>query len=195
MAVAALVERLLTTDESPAVEVPAGNATNVGFKDLAGQLRGALDQFSGVRLVPFWVVGTLVFGYILLIGPVDYWLVKKVFKRMELTWLTFPTIVVTVSLAAYLAAYWTKGNKLLVNQVDLIDIENSSGQLRGTSWLNVFSPTTSTYDLTLATPLPSLPRQVVLDCCFLARLAGRRLPGRPCRPHMPDRVCSRSRIR
>ena len=37
---------------------------------------------------------------------------------MELTWITFPTIVVTVSLLAYYAAYVLKGNDLLVNKVD-----------------------------------------------------------------------------
>ena len=35
---------------------------------------------------------------------------------MELTWITFPTIVVTVSLVAYYAAYMLKGNDLLVNK-------------------------------------------------------------------------------
>ena len=40
---------------------------------------------------------------------------------MELTWITFPTIVVTVSLVAYYAAYLLKGNDLLVNKVDVVD--------------------------------------------------------------------------
>ena len=38
---------------------------------------------------------------------------------MELTWITFPTIVVSVSLLAYFAAYRLKGNDLLVNKVDV----------------------------------------------------------------------------
>ncbi len=69
----------------------------------------ALDQFSGVRMVPFWVVGTLIFGYILLVGPIDYLLVRRVFKRMELTWITFPAIVLVVSVGACAAAVGPRG--------------------------------------------------------------------------------------
>ena len=46
---------------------------------------------------------------------------------MELTWITFPTIVVTVSLVAYYAAYMLKGNDLLVNKVDVVDIDQAAG--------------------------------------------------------------------
>src|SRR5262249_41220190 len=81
-----------------------------GVSDLAGQLRAALEQFPGVRLIPFGWVAFFIFLYILLIGPGDYFFLKKVLKRMELTWITFPTIVVTVSLIAYYAAYVLKGN-------------------------------------------------------------------------------------
>ncbi len=51
-----------------------GQVTTTGLTDLVGQLRGALDQFVGVKLVPFSLVALLVVGYILLIGPVDYFL-------------------------------------------------------------------------------------------------------------------------
>ena len=89
-----------------------------GVTDLSTQLRAALEQFPGVKLIPFGWVAFFIFLYILLIGPGDYFFLKKVLKRMELTWITFPTIVLTVSLIAYYAAYVLKGNDLLVNKVD-----------------------------------------------------------------------------
>ena len=47
---------------------------------------------------------------------------------MELTLITFPTIVLTVSLVAYYAAYLLKGNDLLVNKVaDIVDIDQQTG--------------------------------------------------------------------
>ena len=86
-------------------------------------VRRSLDQFQGVTLIPFgWVAG-FIFLYILLIGPGDYFFLKKVLKRMELTWITFPTIVVTVSLLAYYAAYVVKGTDLRVNKIDVVDID------------------------------------------------------------------------
>ena len=86
-----------------------GQLYQSGVSDLSTQLRQSLEQFPGVQLVPFGWVAFFIFLYILLIGPGDYLFLKKVLKRMELTWITFPTIVVTVSLLAYYAAYAMKG--------------------------------------------------------------------------------------
>jgi len=126
-----------------------GRMFQSGVTDLAGALRKALEQFPGVRLVPFGWVAFFIFLYILLIGPGDYLFLKKVVKRMELTWVTFPLIVVTVSLVAYYAAYVVKGNELRVNKVDVVDVDQTSGALRGSTWVNVFSPQNRDYDVAL----------------------------------------------
>ncbi len=124
-------------------------ARNYGISDLAGQLRGALDNF-GIDPISFFQVALLIFVYILLIGPGDYFFVKKVLKRMEWTWATFPTIVAVVSLGAYGLAYWSKGADLRLNQAEIVDLDVESGLVRGTSWLNVFSPRTASYDVSVA---------------------------------------------
>ncbi len=69
---------------------------------------------------------------------------------MELTWITFPIWVVLVSAGAYALAMYTKGDELRLNQVDLVDVDVQSGMARGTSWLNLFSPQSQTFDLGLA---------------------------------------------
>ncbi|MFZ1934739.1 MAG: hypothetical protein WCB27_12085 [Thermoguttaceae bacterium] len=120
-----------------------------GFTDLAGQLRSALDQFKGVQLVPFWLVAGLIVGYIILIGPADYFFLRKVVRRMEWTWLTFPLVVVLVCFAAYVLAYKLKGNQFRVNQIDLVDVDAASGQTRGATWLNVFSPRMESFNFTV----------------------------------------------
>lgn len=129
--------------------VMGGRIYQSGVSDLASTLRKALDQFPGVRLVPFGWVAFFIFLYILLIGPGDYFFLKKVVKRMELTWVTFPLIVVTVSLVAYYGAYVVKGNELRVNKVDVVDVDQEAGILRGSSWVNVFSPQNRDYDVAL----------------------------------------------
>ena len=106
-----------------------------------------------MQLVPFGWVAFFIFLYILLIGPGDYLFLKKVLKRMELTWITFPTIVVTVSLLAYYAAYAMKGTTLRVNKIDVVDIDQAAGLARGRSWMNVFSPQNRDYGVSVV-PLP-----------------------------------------
>ncbi len=146
----ALLARLLDRPSNLADDDPLrrqGRVTWLGLTDLSAQLRGALDQFAGIELIPFAVVAGLILAYVALIGPVDYWVVTKVFRRPELTWLTFPLIVLVTCLGAYGYAVWKKGSSLRANQVDLVDVDLASGLVRGTSWANVFSPQASSFDV------------------------------------------------
>ena len=120
-----------------------------GYSDLAGQLRSALDRFGGVRLAPFWLVAALIVAYLLLIGPGDYFFLRKVVGRMGWTWLTFPLVVLLVCLGAYILAYRLKGDQIKVNQADLVDVDAASGLMRGATWLNVFSPRMESFDLAI----------------------------------------------
>jgi len=125
-----------------------------GYSDISGQLRSALDEFSDVQIAPFWLVAALVLVYILWIGPIDYFLVKRVFRRTELTWITFPLAVVLFSVGIYVLARAMKGNDLLVNQVSLLDVDAERNWVRGTTWLNVFSPRVATYEVEVVPRLP-----------------------------------------
>jgi len=134
-------------------------------EDLSSHLRNSLDkQFVGVQVVPFGLVALLVGGYILLIGPGDYFFVKRILRRTELTWLTFPLIVLGVSAAAYGIANRMKGDQIRVNQVEIIDVDlsgddamgnntpgnNTSGNFaRGTVWTHFFTPQVSEFNLSL----------------------------------------------
>ena len=124
-----------------------------GYNDLAGQLRSALDLPRDVHLVPFFVVALLVIVYILLIGPGDYFLLRRLGRGMQWTWITFPAIVVLFAAGAYVAAYWLKGDQLRVSQVDLIDID-AEGTARGASWFSIFSPRGESFDLSMRPRLP-----------------------------------------
>lgn len=121
--------------------------TQSSVNDLSGRLRETLEQFPGVKLIPFGWVAFFIFLYILLIGPGDYLFLRKVVKRMEFTWITFPLIVLVVSGAAYWAAYRAKGTELRVNQVDVVDVDIPAKRVRGASFVNVFSPSNRDYDV------------------------------------------------
>ena len=93
-----------------------------GTEDLVSSLHRQLDNFD-VKIVPFGWVALFILLYIIVVGPLDYLLLKYVFKRLEWTWITFPMVVFAVSFAAYFTAYAIKGKELRINHVDLIDFD------------------------------------------------------------------------
>jgi hypothetical protein len=148
-----LFEKLLnrkSDDDASPESGGLGAVSTLGFVDLAGQLRGALDQFSGVRNVPFWLVALLITGYVVCIGPLDYFLVKRLLGRMHATWITFAASVILFSAAGVALAYGLKGRELRVNQIDVVDYDGETNLVRGTTWANAFSPANDTFDLSLA---------------------------------------------
>jgi len=150
-----LLDKLLRRSRRPVTESEdgtLGQVTTLGFSDLSGQLRGALDQFEDVPLVPFWFVALLILAYILCIGPLDYYVVRRVLRRPEATWVTFTLTVVAFSVGAYVLAERLKGTELRMNQVDLVDFDAEGGLVRGTSWQTIYSPDSAMYDLSLTPP-------------------------------------------
>lgn len=153
----AVLDKLLNLpDESLGTDQE--NYYYAGEADLSQTLQERLDatlETSGIRTPPFLMIVGLVVLYILLIGPGDYFLVKHWLKRMEWTWITFPAIVVATCVGAYVLAGRMKGNELRVSQVEVLDVDTTSGLTRGTMWTHVFSPAPDSYTLTLAAQSPS----------------------------------------
>lgn len=108
-------------------------------------LRNHVDTFDGVPVISFGWVALFIALYTLLIGPVEYLFLKKIVGRLELTWISFPIIVISVSAAAYFTAYAIKGNDLKINKVDVVDVDPASGRVYGRSWFTVFSPRIDSY--------------------------------------------------
>src|SRR5207249_3302817 len=71
---------------------------DMGASDLTSDLQRTLEIVD-VDVVPFGFVAVFIILYIIVVGPVDYFVLKYVFKKLEWTWITFPTVVVAVSVA------------------------------------------------------------------------------------------------
>ena len=123
-----------------------GQVTHLGYEDLAGQLRSALDQFPGVTRIQFsWVAGLLAV-YVLFVGPLDYLLLKR-FDRLTWTWLSSILIAIVFCGLAYGAMHRLTGRDVHVNYVDLVDVDLDQGVLRGSMWTHVYSPATERFTL------------------------------------------------
>ena len=141
----------LTVDQRSGEEVESvgGRVSHLGFSDISGQLRTALEQFPGVILVPFAVIGLFAACYVLLIGPAEYYWLSQLQDKMHWTWLIFPTIVMGICALSMLLVNQWKGSQPRVNQVDLIDWDAVSGSVRGLNWSHFYSPNPVAFDCEL----------------------------------------------
>lgn len=117
------------------------------YGDLAGQLRGTLDQFSTTGQVPFSAVAALVLALIALIGPLDYWLINRWLGRPLGGWITFPLMVLGFSAGVL----WWRGSieETAARQVTVVDIDSATGFGRGFAWTQVYSGQAREMDLRL----------------------------------------------
>ena len=137
-----LVAKLLGANERPShQEHREGHALmQLGYNDLSGQLRSALDQFENVKDISFSFIMILLVVYLVVVGVGDWLLVHKLLKRPLLTWITFPCWVILFCTIAVVISRQTKVDHIIVNQTELIDIDTVSGNARGTAWFGLYSP-------------------------------------------------------
>ena len=98
----------------------------------------ALSSFSRANPLPLGTV--LLFGviYLLLIGPVDFFLGRKVGKPM-LTWVTFPAIAIAFSVFAALLISFSKAGDTEVRCVEVVDVFGGTTSVRGSGWCAMWS--------------------------------------------------------
>ena len=125
------------------------SVSDFGYKDLIGQLRVPLDRFRDVQFVKFAMIALLIGLYILCIGPGDYFLLRKLFKKMELTWITFPLVSLIFCGLAIGISRATRPDTIKINQLEIIDIDTINGEVRGSVWGNLYSPTGQTCSIGL----------------------------------------------
>jgi hypothetical protein len=152
---------------SPKAPLPQTNpqlgGMPVGYADeLSINLKSGLETFQEIPVISFGWVALFILLYIVVVGPLDYFILKKLFKKLELTWITFPAVVIVMSLGAYFLAYFVKGDDLRINKIDLIEYDlHGSGQVYGTTWFTIFSPRMQTYTLTVEPAAPAWARKAV----------------------------------
>tara|TARA_Y100001968_G_scaffold135101_1_gene123265 strand:- start:1008 stop:3197 length:2190 start_codon:yes stop_codon:yes gene_type:complete len=137
---------------------------HAGYQDLSGQLRAAMEKFDSVTPVRFiWIAALLAF-FVLLIGPLDYYVLER-FNRYQLTWVTFPVAVILIGVIVTVMSNTLPGDSPLINQLHVVDIDAESGEVRGTDYLAIYSPEVSAFDVQLqmksGAGIPEIHREFV----------------------------------
>jgi len=125
----------------------SGAMLQLGYNDISGQIRSALDQFDGVRIVHFSVILIILTAYWLVIGLFDWYIVHKVLRKPIVTWITFPLWIVLFSLLTYVLAAPGRPGEEKHNRLYLVDTDYEHDVLRMSIWNSVYSSTDRLIDL------------------------------------------------
>jgi hypothetical protein len=111
---------------------------------------GAMIDSRQVRKLPVPYLLALLVAYLVVIGPLDRWWLKKI-NRPMLTWITFPLYVVLFSGLIYLIGYKLRAGEREWNEFHVVDVlpsgTGSGAELRGRTYASLYSPVNQTYKL------------------------------------------------
>ncbi len=126
---------------------PQSDLNPTGVSDLQTQLVNTLDQFPEVIRPSYWVVLGSTLLFLLIVGPLDYWLVHRLLKRPQWTWLSLPVWILLGGLVGLSVANRTGGTQVLTRQLDLVTWDATEGAARLDSWLAIYSPEHHRYEV------------------------------------------------
>lgn len=119
-----------------------------GFDARVNQISLMQDalQLPSIQLPPTSVLAAFLFAYILVVGPVNYLVLRRL-GRLEWAWLTIPLTVIVFTGGVFLAGFGLRGGQAQLLQVAVV--QGAEGEPRGvtTSYLALFSPIRGTYTL------------------------------------------------
>jgi hypothetical protein len=122
-----------------------------GYNPGSGQLRLADAPYAIPQLdIPaFYIVAVFLLAYIVVLVPVNYFVLKAKDKK-EYAWLTTPAIVLVFSIGAYMIGYGFKGGRTLVVKAGLVETYAGQDSAASLFYAGLFSPRKTSYDVKLA---------------------------------------------
>lgn len=115
-----------------------GRISSSGVSDLATQLATVSDAVPSANRWSTWSVMLLMVVFLLVIGPLDYLFVVRIVKKPQLTWLTFPALIIASCL---LAVSWVghRESSVVIRQTHLVDVAQPGARqtVRVRSWNSI----------------------------------------------------------
>jgi hypothetical protein len=116
--------------------------------ELSGFMIQALSNLPSLDVPGAELLLALLAAYILLIGPVSYFALRRLDRR-ELAWVTAPLLVVIFSTGTYGLGLSMKGSDIIVNEVSLVRATPDATTATVSTYAGVFSPSRASYDLSV----------------------------------------------
>jgi hypothetical protein len=117
-----------------------------GYGQSADGIFGAMIDSRQVHKLPIGWLLLLLLVYLLVIGPLDQWWLKRIGKPM-LTWITFPCYVILFSLLIYFIGYKLRSGEAEFNELHVVDVlrNGDRAELRGRTFASIYSPSNQKY--------------------------------------------------
>jgi hypothetical protein len=113
-----------------------------------GQLVQAVYQLPALALPPTSGLLLIIAAYILIIGPINYVVLKRLDRR-ELAWITMPVLVLAFAAASFGYGSILRGTDVVVNEVAIVRGAPDATEATAQVYFGIFSPTRSTYQVNL----------------------------------------------
>jgi hypothetical protein len=125
------------SDESMNYNMNHGHAS-----DLLGRqgIAEYLVDIPGVAPLPLSWLFAFSLVYLICIGPLDYFVLKRIGKQ-PWTWVTFPVYIVLFSGVAMVGTAISKGDQAMIKRLEIVDVLPGTNLVRGTSHLSIFATT------------------------------------------------------
>jgi hypothetical protein len=125
-----------------------GNYFNpYGSYGVSDTLANSLGEFPKVKPISFTFVVIFLLIYVVLIGPVDYFVLKRL-KHLEWTWFTFPAVALVATGTAFWTISSTRTARIYINQLAVMDWSADGRSERTHDVAVLLSPTNQRYDVT-----------------------------------------------
>ncbi len=125
--------------------IPQRTANGTVIFDDSQILQGVVSLPS-LALPPIGGLLLLLAGYILVIGPLNYLVLRRLDRR-ELAWLTMPILILGFAVGAYAYGAALRGTDIVVNELAIVRgaLDTTVGSAQ--AYFGVFSPTRGTYQV------------------------------------------------
>jgi hypothetical protein len=133
-------------------EVPGSLYVSADYRQPGGWssdgIFGAMIDSRQVHKLPVTWLLLLLLIYLVVIGPLDQYWLKRI-NRPMLTWITFPCYVVLFSLLIYVIGYKLRAGESEWNELHLVDVllKGDEAELHGRTYASVYSPSNQRYTL------------------------------------------------
>lgn len=125
--------------------LPQRSAGGLVFTD-DNMLVSAVSQLPSLALPPVTGLIVLLGAYILLIGPINYLVLRRI-NRREWAWLTMPLLIVVFTVGAYGFGAALRGNDVIVNEVAIVSGAPGATEGTGQVYVGIFSPSRGRYQV------------------------------------------------